>query len=40
MVVITEEEYAQLQEDSKLLNALFGAGVDSWDGYEQALDAL
>jgi len=33
---ISEEEYEQLVEDQKFLQALFAAGVDNWQGYEIA----
>ena len=39
-VTITKEEYESLQRDSEFLNALLGAGVDNWDGYSFALEAL
>ncbi|WP_299202487.1 YqaJ viral recombinase family protein [uncultured Amphritea sp.] len=38
MVEITPEEYRQLKADSALLAALMAAGVDSWDGYDQAIE--
>jgi hypothetical protein len=39
-VTITKEEYDELKEDSRFLRCLQGAGVDDWEGYEYALDAL
>lgn len=39
-VTITQEEYDNLLEDSIFLQALSSAGVDNWEGYEDALDAL
>ena len=39
-VTISEDEYYGLLEDKDLLEALFRAGVDEWDGYEYALDLL
>lgn len=35
-VVLTQEEYELLAEDSLFLNCLRNAGVDNWDGYEFA----
>ena len=32
-------EVARSQKDSDLLNRLCAAGVDNWEGYEDALDA-
>ena len=40
MVTITEEKYNQLLDDSLFLNALRNAGVDNWEGYEIAQEAL
>lgn len=34
------KELGELGEDSALLSALQAAGVDSWDGYDIALDIL
>lgn len=39
-VEISKSEYQKLLEAEKLLHALQVAGVDNWDGYEQALDIL
>lgn len=36
MVVITQEQYAELLEDRKWLLALESAGVDNWSGYDYA----
>lgn len=33
-------EYDRLQNDSFLLQKLMAAGVDNWDGYEQALEEI
>ena len=33
---ISEEELLQLLNDSDWLNALYGAGVDNWDGCDYA----
>lgn len=40
MVTITEKEYDDLLDDSIFLEALRSAGVDNWDGYGFALEAL
>lgn len=37
MISIPVSEYEQLKQDSGLLAALRGAGVDSWDGYDFAV---
>ena len=39
-VTISLDEYNKLIEDSKLLDALFAAGVDNWEGYEEAKNLL
>lgn len=38
-VVISKDEYDGLVKDAVLLNCLFTAGVDSWDGFVSALIA-
>jgi hypothetical protein len=35
-VTIRQSEYDSLREDSAFLNALVAAGVDNWNGYEEA----
>lgn len=30
---------AELEEDSSMLNALYAAGVDNWDGYDEACES-
>ncbi len=35
-VTISQTEYQQLLSDSEFLGCLYNAGVDSWDGYDQA----
>ncbi len=35
-VEITRTEYNELLEDKKFLEALQAAGVDNWEGYEEA----
>ncbi len=39
-VTITVEEYESLQKDSQWLNALNCAGVDNWEGCEEAMNIL
>ena len=39
-VTISREEYEQLQDDSALLRALMSAGVDNWEGWDQALELV
>ena len=39
-VTITQEEYEELQEDSKFLFMLRAAGVDNWEGYDYAIEML
>lgn len=40
IVTISIEEYNTLVEDSNLLNALRRAGVDNWDGWDDAMELL
>jgi hypothetical protein len=40
MITITKEEYDTLKEDALFLRALERAGVDNWEGYDDALDIL
>lgn len=35
-VTISQEEYASLLDDRRMLLALENAGVDNWSGYEHA----
>jgi len=35
-ITITKKEYNSLLEDSEWLQALEGAGVDNWDGFDYA----
>lgn len=37
-ITISIKEYEQLQRDSCMLNCLEQAGVDNWQGYEDAID--
>lgn len=39
-VSIPLEEWASLQEDSRVLSALRAAGVDNWEGYDVAMQEL
>ena len=36
MITIPKERYEKLIEDRLFLSCLEGAGVDSWDGYDDA----
>jgi len=36
MITITKAEYDRLVEDSVWLSYLEGAGVDNWDGFDEA----
>jgi hypothetical protein len=40
MITIKKSEYEQLLEDQRFLNALERAGVDNWDGYEEAQELM
>lgn len=40
MVEITDEEYADLLEDRRLLRALRAAGVDNWEGWDHAWEMI
>ena len=37
-VTITHEEYETFLYDSKVLQALYAAGVDNWEGYDFAME--
>lgn len=39
-ITIKLTEYAQMNEDQTFLYALQAAGVDNWDGYDEAKDIL
>lgn len=39
-VTITREQYEILLHDSKILQALFAAGVDNWEGYDFAMEEV
>lgn len=38
MITITREEYDSLLDSQNILDCLQSAGVDNWDGYEEALE--
>jgi hypothetical protein len=40
MVEITEDHYERLLESEDKLAALEAAGVDNWQGYDDAMDIL
>lgn len=40
MITIPKDEYDQLKESERLLEALQGAGVDNWEGYDYALELM
>lgn len=40
MVSLTVKEYNELMRKSDLLDALYAAGVDNWDGYGEAMDMI
>jgi hypothetical protein len=37
-ITITKKEYDELCHAESVLNALYAAGVDNWDGYDMAMD--
>jgi hypothetical protein len=39
-ITISVKEFKQLLEDSTFLNCLFTVGVDSWAGYDEAIQLL
>jgi hypothetical protein len=39
-VTITREEYDDLLQRSKALQALDDAGVDNWEGFELAMEVM
>lgn len=39
-ILVALNEYSRLASDSDFLQALHAAGVDSWDGYEEAQEML
>jgi len=40
VAIMDADEYENMHEDSALLTALFSAGVDNWEGYEEALSEM
>lgn len=38
MITITKKEYDRLKEDSEWLDCLEQAGVDNWDGIDNAME--
>jgi len=39
-ITIPVQEYNDLLEDSKTLDALFAGGVDNWEGYDYAVGCM
>jgi len=39
-VTITVKEYTKLKEDARILQALYDAGVDNWEWFDDALNSL
>lgn len=39
-VTISKDEYEELVEDSRFLDCLLGAGVDSWEGWDIAHELM
>ena len=37
-ITITQKEYKDLLDDSRFMSALVACGVDSWEGWEDAID--
>lgn len=40
MVTITKETYDRLVDESLTLDALYAAGVDTWEGFDYAIRML
>ena len=40
LVTITKEEFDELVSRSNFLTALENAGVDNWEGYDEAVNSL
>jgi len=38
MITITKEKYGELVERCRFLDCLEAAGVDNWQGHEEAID--
>lgn len=39
-IIISKDEYVKLIEYANTLEALYAAGVDNWDGYLDAMEAM
>ena len=39
-VELSFELFTQMQKDIKILRTLQGAGVDNWDGYDEAMESI
>lgn len=39
-VEISKKVYLELVQDQAILNALFAAGVDNWEGYGIAIESM
>lgn len=39
-VTISQGEYRELKDDQNFLRALQAAGVDNWEGYDEAVEAF
>jgi hypothetical protein len=37
-ISITKEEYQELLDDQRLLHCLRAAGVDNWEGFDEAIN--
>jgi hypothetical protein len=37
-ITITVAKYEELKDDALLLSCLFAAGVDNWQGYDDAIE--
>jgi len=40
LITIGQEQYDELMNAQKLLQALINAGVNNWEGYEMAVESL
>jgi len=40
VVYVTEREYKELKESQNILSALRVAGVDNWEGYDEAMEQV
>lgn len=40
LIEIPFDEYLELKDDQMILQALYAAGVDNWEGYDEALASL